>query len=455
MPAPRRWITPTIVWTLTVVVAAGALVLRVPGLAPLLSDPRVGTDPLVRAHTAPTPTPVLPALATPTAHPDAAALAARIAAVPADGLGEVSAVVVDAVTGEVVHRIGEGAQTPASSLKVLTSLVALDVLGPEHRFTTTVLRAPDGTLVLRGGGDPLLAVATRDAYPYAPSLAELAERTAAALHEAQVTSVALGYDDSLFSGPAWNPAWPETFRTSVAPITALTADHAHPDLTRAERAADPSLFAAERFADLLRAQGIAVTALSAQATPADAVAVASLDSLPVATIVEQVLLNSDNDAAETLLWQVALAKGRAAGPASAPAVLAEELAARGLWSQGMAVADGNGISAGNRVTPDALAEAIVLAAREPQLRALVTGLPVAGVSGTLDDRFTAEDALAGRGVVRAKTGTIRSAHSLTGYTVTADGQPLAFAFLVEGGAGQTSARAWLDGVTAALAGCGC
>ena len=57
----------------------------------------------------------------------------------------------------------------------------------------------------------------------------------------------------------------------------------------------------------------------------------------------------------------------------------------------------------------------------PDLRALLSGLPVAGVSGTLDECFTAPETLAGRGVVRAKTGTIRGVNTLAGYVVTADG----------------------------------
>lgn len=44
---------------------------------------------------------------------------------------------------------------PASTLKIVTALFALDKLGPEHRFATRVLRSGD-TLVLAGGGDPVL-----------------------------------------------------------------------------------------------------------------------------------------------------------------------------------------------------------------------------------------------------------------------------------------------------------
>ncbi len=454
MARRRVWVAPVVLWLLVAAVAAATYAVRVPLAAALDTDPRLGSGRLERPEVAPEPTPVLPAL--PDAGPvDAAALAAKLDAVPRAGVGDVVALVSDARSGTELYRRGSGARTPASSLKVLTAVVALDVLGPDRRFATTALRAPDGTLVLRGGGDPLLASNRATGYPEVASLQDLAAATASALTGSGVTRVTLTWDASLFGGPAWNPAWPETFRQSVAPVTALTADHARPNPATFVRHADPSRFAAERFAALLSTHGVGVTLRGAAATPAGSVELARVESPPVATVVEQLLLQSDNDAAEALARHVAVARGRAATPTDSAAVLADELRARGLWADSMAVRDGNGISADNRVTADALVAAVRSGIDQPRLRAVVTGLPVAGVSGTLEDRFTVTDALAARGVVRAKTGTIRGVNSLAGYVVTADGQPLVFAFLVTGGAGQTAARAWLDQVTATLASCGC
>lgn len=423
----------------------------------LADDPRVGPGRLDAPAVAPTPQPVLQPLGEPTASVDAAALASRIGALPREGLGDVAALVVDARTGAELYRSGSGVRTPASSLKVLSGLVALDVLGPERRFVTGTHLSADGRLVLRGGGDPLLAGVQREGYPHLATLADLATATANALRTRGVTSVPLGYDATLFAGPGWNPAWPEVFRRSVAPVSALTVDHARPSLApdAFDRHPDPAAFAAQRFAEQLQAAGITVTGVAATVTPADAVELARVESLPVGVLVERALTDSDNDAAETLLWHTALARGRPATPTDAAAVLAQELAARGLWSEGMAVQDGAGIPIGNQVTPDALVGAVRLAIENPRLRAVATGLPVAGVSGTLTGRFVQDDALAARGVVRAKTGTIQGVNTLTGYTVTAGGQPVAFAFMTSGGAGQTSARAWLDRVSAALASCGC
>lgn len=418
-------------------------------------DPRVGVHDVV-PRIAPAPTPVLAAPTPPATPVSSAALAARLDAVGRGSLTQVGIVVLDATTGAVQYdRSGSLPQAPASTLKVLSGLVALDVLGPDTTFTTRVVQGSGGQIVLVGGGDPLLRSARPTGHPGGASLQELADKTVATLRDRGVTSVSLGYDATLFGQPAWNPEWPETFKWHVAPITALTADHARPDLSKLDRAPDPSRFAADRFAGYLQASGIAVTAVAAAKAPAGAAPVASVASLPVSTIVEQSLEHSDNDAAETLTWQVALAKGRPATFADASAQFAVELKARGLWAAGMQVVDGNGISANNKVTPTVLAQAVRQGLTDPGLREVVTGLPVAGVTGTLDDRFQGPQAQAGRGVIRAKTGTIRGVHALAGSVVSADGHPFVFAVILNGTAGSEAPRAFLDDITSALASCGC
>ena len=61
---------------------------------------------------------------------------------------------------------------------------------------------------------------------------------------------------------------------------------------------------------------------------------------------------------------------------------------------------------------------------------MVTGLPVAGVEGSLRRRFGDDASLAGRGVVRGKTGTLREVHTLAGLLRTRDGSVLVYAFLI-------------------------
>jgi D-alanyl-D-alanine carboxypeptidase/D-alanyl-D-alanine-endopeptidase (penicillin-binding protein 4) len=94
------------------------------------------------------------------------------------------------------------------------------------------------------------------------------------------------------------------------------------------------------------------------------------------------------------------------------------------------------------------------------LRAVLTGLPVSGYSGTLRDRYrkpTAGGTAAGQ--VRAKTGTLLGVSAIAGITVDADGRMLAFAVMADGVAAgdraTTAAQEALDRVAAILAGCGC
>ncbi|RSN71051.1 D-alanyl-D-alanine carboxypeptidase, partial [Streptomyces sp. WAC 05379] len=85
-----------------------------------------------------------------------------------------------------------------------------------------------------------------------------------------------------------------------------------------------------------------------------------------------------------------------------------------------------------------------------ELRPVLTGLPVAGFTGTLSTRYT--DGAAG--IVRAKTGTLHGVNSLAGTVVDQDGRLLAFAFLSTGD-NADAARSALDRTATALASCGC
>src|SRR5699024_10654658 len=121
---------------------------------------------------------------------DAEALDRRIADVPREDVGKVGAVVLDGETGKQVHASrATTPMTPASTMKLLTSVAALDAFGPGHRFTTSVVAPEPGALVLVGGGDPYLRTRAEPAHPERASLDVLAARTAARLAAAGTTSV--------------------------------------------------------------------------------------------------------------------------------------------------------------------------------------------------------------------------------------------------------------------------
>ena len=84
----------------------------------------------------------------------------------------------------------------------------------------------------------------------------------------------------------------------------------------------------------------------------------------------------------------------------------------------------------------------------------MTGLPVAGGDGTLEDRFGTGTASAGRGIVRAKTGTLTGVTALAGVVTTADGRLLVFATM-SNGRSPADVRPRLDTFAATLGACGC
>jgi D-alanyl-D-alanine carboxypeptidase/D-alanyl-D-alanine-endopeptidase (penicillin-binding protein 4) len=120
--------------------------------------------------------------------------------------------------------------------------------------------------------------------------------------------------------------------------------------------------------------------------------------------------------------------------------------------------DGSGLSRENRLAPTTLVGVLQVAASaaRPDLRAVVTGLPVAGFTGSLTYRF--EDAApAGRGRVRAKTGTLTGVSALAGIATDLDGHPLVFALVADRVRlpRTLEAREALDDAAATLGACRC
>jgi serine-type D-Ala-D-Ala carboxypeptidase/endopeptidase (penicillin-binding protein 4) len=391
----------------------------------------------------------------------------------APSLGKrVVAAVAPLAGGSSVFAVGSGAVRPASTMKLLTTTAALDTFGPEHTFETRVAIAggQDGsteggtaarTLFLVGGGDPLLASRpSSDSYPPRADVSTLARLSAAALRADGVTRVRVRYDDSLFTGPVGSPSWRSDYLRDdiVAPITALWVDEGRPSQGFG-RVDDPSAAAAQVFATALRRAGVGVVGSpAAGSATSDARDVASVQSPPLSRIVEHILEVSDNEAAEVLAHHVGVAAtddGSFAGGASG---VAARLTALGIPLSGARIEDGSGLSRANRLRPETLVSVLQLASQpdHPELRAVITGLPVAAYTGSLAYRF-ADGPAAGRGRVRAKTGTLTGVHGLAGIATDADGQTYAFAVIADRVAAprQLAARLAIDRLAAELAACRC
>ena len=161
--------------------------------------------------------------------------------------------------------------------------------------------------------------------------------------------------------------------------------------------------------------------------------------------------------AEALARLVAVRAGTPATFAGGGQAVLAQVRAMGIAAQGAVMTDGSGLGDGSLIPAGALTQVLGLAASpdHPELRPLLSGLPVAAVSGTLTDRFTRAGQKPARGVVRAKTGTLSGVSSLAGTTVDADGRLLVFAVLADRVPNTLSARTALDEVASTLAGCGC
>ncbi|MEZ0577770.1 D-alanyl-D-alanine carboxypeptidase/D-alanyl-D-alanine-endopeptidase [Nocardioides sp. MH1] len=367
---------------------------------------------------------------------------------------------------------GAALSTPASTTKIITSSVALFLLGADHRFETrTALEKGGGTprLVLVGGGDPFLLSSpqakwgTNTAATFAPQKADvvtLARETAKALRADGVRRVRLGYDDSLFSGPSANPHWRADYIPDdvVSPISALWVDEGR-DPTGYGFSSDPSSSAAAVFGTALGKAGITVVGAPAATVASDAASdVASVSSAPLAQIVQRLLEVSDNQAAEVLLRQAGLAHGGEGSFTGGQNAVKRVLAANGVDMRGSVLYDGSGLSREDLMSPHLLIDVLRWAASddEPDLRAVVAGLPVAGFTGSLANRFD-NAAPEGPGRVRAKTGTLTGVTSLAGIAVDLDGSVLVFALLADrvNPARSGLAEIALDDAAGALGACHC
>jgi D-alanyl-D-alanine carboxypeptidase/D-alanyl-D-alanine-endopeptidase (penicillin-binding protein 4) len=428
---------------------------RHPAAAPAGPIPSALASATDAPRPAPTATPSVPA---PVPGPLASTLAPLVTA-PALG-GELLASVVDPDSGTVLYnRAGATPAAPASTAKLLTAAALLDSRPASYRITTSVLDAGHGTIVLLGGGDPTLtgaAVGQPGAYPDAARLSDLA----AALIRQKVVVTSLEVDDSAFTGATISPSWSadDVPSSYAAPITAVMADGGRATPDAVIRSATPDLAAGAELATLLGQPNLPVTRATA---PSHGPVLASVQSPPLSELVGQMLQASDNVIAECLARQVSIAKGTVASFLGAAATVRAVLSSLGV-DPGPQLTDGSGLAASDRVSPLALAQvlALIVGDQHPQLHPIVTALPVAAWSGTLEGRFvTGSPSGAGAGVIRAKTGTLTSVSALAGTVHDADGRLLVFAFIADqvgpSTAATDAAETALDRVAAALATCGC
>ena len=372
----------------------------------------------------------------------------------------VTAYVIDANSGKVLVDInGDQAMIPASTLKIFTGIAAMNVLGAQTRFETIVKR--DGNqLTIIGGGDPTLVSQTPENWrgkppgsEQPPSIDQLADLAATAIGQT-TESFVVNFDDSLFADPKAHESWPDLYlRTGeVAPAQGLTMDFGINDSEAVMK--DPAQSAAQYLADALTELGIPATLGERKLAGETATVLTSIKSATVTDIVERMITTSNNTMAEFLAHHIGGATGEYTFDAGAKATT-EELKSAQIDLTGVTILDGSGLSRSNRASAKSLVSALSYANKtDGAAWSNLSGLPVAGISGTLIDRY--EIGEPGRGTVRAKTGTLSKVVSLSGTLVDASGDLLIFTFIAnEVPSGTKQGAAALDEVVKVLAQCGC
>ena len=368
---------------------------------------------------------------------DGAELGRRVsAALSAAGVTTVAAAVDVAGYDRVLRRDASHALPPASTQKSYTGLSALVALGSAARLRTEVAATATvgqgqlpGSVWLVAGGDPYLTMT---------GLRALAR----SVRSAGITSIAgdVRLDDTRFDARRSASGWKSAFVPGQSgPLSALAVDG---NRWRSDRAflADPALPAAVRFRDYLRAEGVTVAGTVRRASrPVEAVTVAERVSGPIPLVVRRALKASDNFAAELLLKELGrVVEGE--GSSAAGVVATRKVLGRLGVPVGVG-ADGSGLSAQDRQSPAgqlALLRAADGSGSGEQFRA---ALPVGCRDGTLRRRFCGT---AAEGRVQAKTGTLNGVRALAGYTRTASGRDVWFAFQLTGVKDGAKALAAMD-----------
>ena len=203
----------------------------------------------------------------------------------------------------------------------------------------------------------------------------------------------------------------------------------------------PAAYFADRFRQALNAAGIQVKhtqivdASDAHASdpqsvqPAQAIEIAAIESAPLAELLIETNQESNNLYAEAILRS--LGANRVSQSSSSLETGLDEVKAAltqiGVNAEGYRLFDGSGLSRRNLVSPTALVETLQAMRRSPYASDYRGSLAVAGVNGTLRDRFRGSLV---QGQLEGKTGFLSGAAALSGYLQPPHYSPLMFSIMV-------------------------
>ena len=375
-------------------------------------------------------------------------------------LATFSGIVINADTDEVLFdRNGSTPAATASTMKLLTAVAALNVLGPNYRVETKVYSdsTDPGSIYLVGAGDPTLSrlpAGKQSVYKDAPKLADLAIGVKAALGATPVTKITLV--STAFTGATWEPSWERTEQTQgfMSEVTALQVDgdRANPSAETSARSTAPVNNAGKWFKAALGATAANATVVTGS-LPNGATQLTSVLSQPISQWVKHMLLVSDNTQAEFLARLVSLKQGFDGSFSSISAAFKRALTSTSIDSSNLIIKDGSGLSDYNSVPPIYLAKlSKLIMSGAGNYQVVLQGLPIAGESGSLSARFKGANVDAS-GHIIAKTGWIKHGYTLAGIINSQDGTHLVFAVYALGNV-KDDAKQAIDDLVTAMYRCG-
>ena len=302
-------------------------------------------------------------------------------------LADPSMIVVDAMTGEVIfERNSTQARKPASVIKLLSATSVLSYIDSQKVFNTNIYKGVDpGTIVINGEYDPWISMIQSQAQKMGrTSLPRLGFNTINRYNEL---------------------AGAEARRLKILYTGLFPQDLANLQAFLKKRG--------------IRTTAEKITAEDALLQSAEPLVLSASPTLE--TMVKWTLLWSDNVLAERLARLAAITSGETFNTQGVENTFHTVLTNFGIDPDKIEVADGSGLSKQNRVTAKAIADLLMKIRNDPKYVSVYEGLPIGGVSGTLQKRFltTAPQAV---GLVRGKTGTLSGTVSLAGYVDSEDRQ---------------------------------
>lgn len=331
---------------------------------------------------------------------------------PLFDISQVGFMIYDLTADSVLYQYNQRhTLRPASNMKLVTAIAALDRLGAKHQLRTSLYYTGvrdsctlRGDLYCVGGMDPLFD--TDDLEAFVEGVRRLGVDT---IRGRIVADKTMKDADQLGWGWCWDDDNPV-----LSPLLIGRKDNF-----------------TERFAQALRKAGITVDVqLSEGRLPAGATYIVACVH-NVGNVLPKMMKDSDNLYAESLFYQLAATSGaRPASAKHARQVVVKLIEKLGLPSSAYHIADGSGLSLYNYLSPELEVALLRYAwSKESIRKPLYVSLPIAGRDGTLSKRMKRTVA---EGNVHAKTGTLKGVTTLAGYCTAANGHMLCFAIMNQG-----------------------